>query len=159
MSHGSCGVGQHKRKEGKHPKSKVRWQKKHNESGAWKVHDVAKLIPVVAKHISSKENVVAKHISVKSQCCCQTYSWGTGWRWCIGCLKLQVSFCKRATNRRALLRKETYIDKASYGSLPPCSHLAAKHACWCQINISLSVPGICLWSPCCCQTYTGCEDS
>jgi len=35
----------------------------------------------------------------------------TGWRRCIGCFKLQVSFCKRATNYRALLRKETYNDK------------------------------------------------
>jgi len=32
----------------------------------------------------------------------------TGWRRCIGCLKLQVSFHKRATNYRALLRKMTY---------------------------------------------------
>jgi len=31
----------------------------------------------------------------------------TGWRRCIGCPKLQVSFCKRATNYRALLRKHT----------------------------------------------------
>jgi len=32
----------------------------------------------------------------------------------IGCLKLQVIFRKRATNYRALLRKMTYEDKASY---------------------------------------------
>jgi len=103
-----------------------------------------------------RKNVVAKHISVKSPCCCQTYSWGTGWRRCIGCLKLQVSFCKRATNRRALLQKETYTDKASYGSLPPCIYLVAKHVCWCQINLSFCVPGIYIFvkSPCCCQTYT-----
>jgi len=31
----------------------------------------------------------------------------TGWRRCIGCLKLQVSFRKRATNYRFLLRKMT----------------------------------------------------
>jgi len=36
----------------------------------------------------------------------------TRWRWCIGCLKLQVIFCKRATNYRALLRVITYQDKA-----------------------------------------------
>ena len=35
--------------------------------------------------------------------------------------QLLVSFCKRATNYRALLRKMTYKDKTSYGSLPPCS--------------------------------------
>jgi len=45
----------------------------------------------------------------------------TGWRRLIGCLKLQVIFRKRATNYRALLRKMTYEDKASYDSTPPCS--------------------------------------
>ena len=39
----------------------------------------------------------------------------------IGCLKLQVSFRKRATNYRALLRKMTSKDKVSRGSSPPCS--------------------------------------
>ena len=43
----------------------------------------------------------------------------TGWRRCIGCLNLQVSLCKRATNYRALLRKMTYEDKASYVFPPP----------------------------------------
>jgi len=38
----------------------------------------------------------------------------TGWRRCIGCLTLQVTFRKRATNYRALLREVTYKDKASY---------------------------------------------
>ena len=45
----------------------------------------------------------------------------TGWRRPIGCLKLQVILRKRATNYRALLRKMTCEDKASYGSSPPCS--------------------------------------
>jgi len=44
----------------------------------------------------------------------------SGWQQCQGCLKLQVSFCKRATNYRALLRKTTHKDKSSYGSLPLC---------------------------------------
>jgi len=35
----------------------------------------------------------------------------TGWRRCIGCLKLQVFFRKRATNHRALSRKMTSKDK------------------------------------------------
>jgi len=43
----------------------------------------------------------------------------TGWRRLRGCLKLQVIFRKRATNYRALLRKMTYEDKASYDSTPP----------------------------------------
>jgi len=46
--------------------------------------------------------------------------WSTGWRGPVGCLKLQVIFCKRATSFRALLRKMTYEDKAPYVSTPPC---------------------------------------
>jgi len=46
----------------------------------------------------------------------------TGWRRPIGCLKLQVTFCKRATIHRALLQKMTYKDKASYDSPPPCNN-------------------------------------
>ena len=34
--------------------------------------------------------------------------------------KLQIIFHKRATKYRSLLRKMTYKDKGSYGSLPPC---------------------------------------
>ena len=45
----------------------------------------------------------------------------TGWRRLIGCLKLQVTFHKRATICRAILRKLTYDDKASCGSSPPCA--------------------------------------
>ena len=37
---------------------------------------------------------------------------------------LQVSFCKRAIIYRALLRKISYEDKASYGSSPPCMILS-----------------------------------
>ena len=44
----------------------------------------------------------------------------TGCRRLIGCLELQIIFCKRATNYRVLLRKMTYKDKPSYASLPPC---------------------------------------
>ena len=44
---------------------------------------------------------------------------GTGWPRPAGCLRLQVCFRKRTTHYRALLRKTTCKDKASYGSLPP----------------------------------------
>ena len=44
----------------------------------------------------------------------------TGWQRPIGCLKLQAIFRKRATNYRALLRKMTDKDKASYESSPLC---------------------------------------
>jgi len=49
----------------------------------------------------------------------------TGWRRLIGCLKSQVIFRKRATNSRALLRKMTYEDKASYDSTPPCTRVSS----------------------------------
>ena len=49
----------------------------------------------------------------------------TGWQICTGCLKLQVSFRERATNYKALLRKMTNKDKASYGSSPPCRRMNA----------------------------------
>ena len=52
-------------------------------------------------------------------CCSLIAHDSTGWHRFIGYLQLQVSFCKRATNRRALLLKMTCKDKASYGSSPP----------------------------------------
>jgi len=65
--------------------------------------------------------------SIALQLCCRSCSLRqscTGRRRPIGCLKLQVIFCKRATNDRALLRKMTYEDKASYGSSPSCTPVA-----------------------------------
>ena len=47
----------------------------------------------------------------------------TEWRTRIECFKLQVIFYKRATNYRALLRKITYENKASYESTPHCKHV------------------------------------
>jgi len=52
----------------------------------------------------------------------------TGWRRHIKCLKLQVIFCKRAINHRAVLRKMTCDDKASHGSSPPCTNIFI-HVC------------------------------
>ena len=59
----------------------------------------------------------------------------TGWRRPIRCHQLQVIFRKSATNYRALLRKMTYEDKASYGSFVRCTHTtqrALQHiaTCW-----------------------------
>jgi len=51
---------------------------------------------------------------------CSVLKLNTGWQRSIGCLKLQVSFCKRATIYRACLRKMTYENKALYVSWPPC---------------------------------------
>jgi len=39
----------------------------------------------------------------------------------VGCLKLQVIFCERTTNYKALLQKMTCKDMASYNSTPPCT--------------------------------------
>ena len=50
----------------------------------------------------------------------------TGWQRCIGCLQLQVSFRKRATEYTVLLQKMIIKDKASYGPLSHCAHV---HIC------------------------------
>ena len=56
-----------------------------------------------------------------------THTQDTGWRRPVGCLELQDIFRKRATNYRALLRKMTYKDEASYDSTPPCmTHLLVR---------------------------------
>jgi len=49
------------------------------------------------------------------------WSMTTGWRWCIGCLKLHLSFRRKATNYRALLHKVSYKYKSSYAPSPPCT--------------------------------------
>ena len=63
----------------------------------------------------------------------------TGWRRPIGCLKLQVIFRKRASNYRALLRKMTYEDKASYGPSPPCSREQDIHVGWLRLVGSIEL--------------------
>jgi len=45
----------------------------------------------------------------------------TGWSRPIGCLISWFTFCRLATNYRALFRKMTYKHKASYESLPLCT--------------------------------------
>ena len=62
----------------------------------------------------------ATHCNARQHIVFSLFTRGTGWRRPIGCLKLQVIFRKRATNDRALLRKMTCKDKASYESSPPC---------------------------------------
>ena len=58
----------------------------------------------------------------------------TGWRRPIRCLILWITFRKLATNYRALLRKMTQKDKASYESLPPCKRGPHGHS----LNLSYS---------------------
>jgi len=52
--------------------------------------------------------------------CERVCGYTTGWRRVIGCLISYITFRKLATDYRALLRKMTYPDKASYDSMPPC---------------------------------------
>ena len=82
-------------------------------------------------------------------------SFVTGWRRCIGCLKLQVIFRKRATNYRALLQKMTCEDKPSYDSTPPCTQKTdAWYVCssyihvgvLCRIPIGIYIDVGVLWS-------------
>jgi len=51
----------------------------------------------------------------------------TEWRRCIECVKLQVSFRKRANTYRAFLQKMIYQDKASYDATPPCKRNHTKY--------------------------------
>jgi len=67
------------------------------------------------------------------------------WRRCIGRLKLQVSFRKRATNCRVLLRKITYTDKASCGichSVSVCMSIYLSVNLSIVLSLSLSIPTV-----------------
>jgi len=68
-------------------------------------------------------------VSMIALCVCVHYHYLTKWRRCTGCLRLQVTFRKRATNHRALLRKMTSNAKASCGSSPRCT-------CVCPLRVS-----------------------
>jgi len=81
------------------------------------------VLPYEKRHLSEfirMSQKSFKNIWYKQMC--------TEWRRPVECLrligspKLQVFFRKRATDYRALLRKMTYRDTASYGSSPHCSH-------------------------------------
>jgi len=87
-------------------------------------------------------------------------TWRTGWRRLIGCFKLQVIFCKRATNYRALLRKMTYEYKASYVSSPPCIRIYGSFMLTCScvthdlfvcmahvdmLHTRANMPHLCMW--------------
>ena len=67
----------------------------------------------------------------------------TGWRRCIGCLKLQVNFRKRATNYRALLRKnDLWRQGILWGSSPPCmTQLCHVTQCVCVMWLNVCVSG------------------
>ena len=70
--------------------------------------------------ISTSRHVSIRHVT--THICMSHTRLLTGRQKFIGCPKSQVIFRERATNYRALLRKMTYKDKASYGSSPPCIH-------------------------------------
>ena len=80
-------------------------------------------IPPYIGHFPQKRPIYIGHFPQKSP----RLFWSCCWLFCsccwpvyqkLGCLKLQVIFCKRATNDRALLRTMTYKDKASYEFTP-----------------------------------------
>ena len=53
----------------------------------------------------------------------------TRWQRCKEYLELWISFCKRANNYRALLRKMAHNDKAPCESWPPCTGAIRQHYC------------------------------
>jgi len=75
-------------------------------------------MPTYIESIITFINFCTSHINsnITRIKCYRTY---TVWRRCTGCLKLQVSFRKRATRCRALSRKMT-SKEASYASAPSC---------------------------------------
>ena len=79
-------------------------------------------------HKSAMSRRCTRHVAQMNEPCrtyeCVSY---TGWQGLIECLKLQVIFCKRATNYRAPLQKMTSKEKASYGSLPPWMNASLIH--------------------------------
>jgi len=72
-------------------------------------------------HTTSFATVASPFLSFELHSATPPSASRTGWRRLVRCLKVQVIFRKRANNYRALLRKMTYEDKASYDSTPPCS--------------------------------------
>jgi len=72
---------------------------------------------ITLQHTTTHCNPLLRVLMVR----CQKSALLQVWRRLIGYLKLQVIFRKRATKYRALLRKITCKDKASYDSTPPCN--------------------------------------
>ena len=69
-------------------------------------------------------HIWTSHVTHMNALCHTTFGYSTHHarqRRCRGCLKLQVSFCKRATIYWALSREMRYKDKASHASSPPCT--------------------------------------
>jgi len=92
------------------------------ESVSWR-----RTIVCVLRVCHSTHSVCLENVSWHTAGLPSTMVHDTGWSRCTGCHKFQVSFRKRATIYRALLRKETYKDKASYASSPTCSPPCTLH--------------------------------
>ena len=76
-----------------------------------------------SERVKEREEPLSLHFAKRLMARCVWEPQGendTGWRRPIVFLKVQVIFCKRATNCWALWRRITYTDKASSGSSPPC---------------------------------------
>jgi len=76
---------------------------------------------------------------MNGSCHVKSSDYDTGRRRPIGSLKLQVSFRKKDTNYRALLRKMTYEDKASHGSLPLCTCVMELWCIWIGHDVSCHI--------------------
>ena len=68
--------------------------------------------------------------------------WSTRRRRPMWCRNLYVTFCKRVTNYRALLRKMTYKNKASYGSSPPCANEPSFEWLWHVLSVCDTHPWV-----------------
>jgi len=73
----------------------------------------------VLQSILRQFSTVSTFLSFITQCTINNIQLHTGWKRCIECLKLRVSFRKSATIYRVLLQKMTY--KTSYEASPPCT--------------------------------------
>jgi len=75
----------------------------------------------------------------------------------VGCLRLPVILRKRAINYRVLLRKMTYKDKASCGSLRGCSQFAMYECMYAQECVCIYIhihTYVCIHTRVCTYTYT-----
>ena len=77
----------------------------------------------------SQFSTVNTFLSFITQCTIKNIQLPTVWRRGIECLKLRVSFRKRATIYRDFLQKTTY--KTSYESSPPCTSRYGTVVIWC----------------------------
>ena len=97
-------------------------------------HVTQKKTKNISSHVTQKKEkkTSVSHVPDDTN---KSHNTHTGWRRCIGCRNLQVSFCKRTIDYRVLLRKEMYNDEAFYACLPPRMNDISES---CHTNIHVS---------------------